>query len=99
VIIRIERSGGLTGIPALNEMDSKDIPSHLLNTVQKIMMNKKSPTVPLKGTPRDAADYYSYKIFVQDGVNRKVIKCSEYNIQSELKSLVKYIESNSKNSK
>ena len=99
MIIRIERSGGVTGLPSLNEIDSKDLPSHLLNALQKIMMNKKSPTVPLKGTPRGSADYYSYKILIQDGVNRKVIKCTEYDIQTELKSLVKYIESNSKNSK
>lgn len=98
MIIRIERSGGVTGLSALNEMDSKDLPSHFLRTLQKIMMNKKSPAVPLKVTPREATDYYSYKIFVQDGRNRKVIKCTEYDIQTELKSLVKYIESKSKKS-
>ena len=96
VIIKVERSGGFAGIPISNEMDAKDLPSTLISTAKKIMVDKKLPSLPLKGTPREAADYYCYKISFQDGINRRVINCNEHNIHDDLKSLVKYIERHSK---
>jgi hypothetical protein len=97
LIIRVERSGGLTGLTILKEMDSKYMPSDLINIAQKIINDKGSNTVPVKKSSSGAADYYSYVISVQDGDDRKIIRCNEYDIRSELKSLVKYIERHSKN--
>jgi hypothetical protein len=97
LIIRIERSGGVTGIPLLREMDGNDLPSDLINIAQKIVNDKEQFATPLKRTSTDGADYYSYKISVLDGNNRKIIKCTEYDIRNELKSLVKYVERHSKN--
>ena len=94
--IRVERSGGFTGITLYNEMDSKDLPSALKDIAKKIMNNQKMSSMPTKSTPVGAADYYIYRISFQDGVNRKVIGCNQYDIQDDIKSLVKYIEKNSK---
>jgi hypothetical protein len=58
------------------------------------MDEKRSPS-PKKFTPTGAADHYTYKISIGDGVNRKCIECNEYNIEDDLKSLVRYIEKNS----
>jgi hypothetical protein len=99
VIIKVERSGGLTAIPVSKEMDVKDLPSQLITTVKKIMMDQNSYLLPLKSTPKGAADHYTYKILVEDGVNRRAIKCNEYDIQDDIKLLVKYIEINSKKRK
>lgn len=99
MIIKIERSGGLTGIPIIKEVDAKDLPSALATTVKKIMVNAKSFSNPLKSTPRGAADHFTYKILIQDGSNRSVIECSEYNIHDDVKSLIRYIERTSKNAK
>ena len=96
MIIKVERSGGLTGIPISNEMDAKDLPSAQISTAKKIIEDKKGSSLSMKSSPRGAADYYTYKILIQDGMNRRVIECNQYNIQDELKSLVKYIERNSK---
>lgn len=96
MIIQVERSGGLMGIPITKEVDAKDLPSELITTVKKIMVNAKSFSMPLKSPPRGAADHFSYKILIQDGSNRSVIECNEYNIHDDLRSLVKYIERNSK---
>ena len=60
------------------------------------MLNSKSPTLPLKSTPRGAADHFTYKISIQDGANQSIIECNQYNIQDDLKSLIKYIETKSK---
>ena len=96
MIIKVERSGGLVAVPVSVEMDAKDLPSTLITTAKKIIMDKRLSTLPMKAIPKGAADYYSYKISVQDGVNRRVIECNEYTIQDDLKLLVKYIERNSK---
>jgi emfourin len=99
VIIKIERSGGLVALPVSIEMDSKDLPSTLITAAKKVMMDRTSSTLPMKAIPKGAADYYSYKISIQDGVNRRVIECNEYNIQHDLKLLIKYIERNCKKRK
>lgn len=94
--IRVERSGGLAGIPISNEMDTNDLPSSLIHTAKKIADDKKSAELPLKSTPIGAADHFRYKISIQDGANQRVIECNEYNINEDLKSLIKYIERKSK---
>lgn len=99
MIIKIERSGGLVAVPISIEMDAKDLPSTLITTAKKIMMDQRLSTLPIKGIPKGAADYYSYKISVRDGVNRRVIECNEYNIQDDLKLLIRYVERNSQKRK
>jgi hypothetical protein len=99
VIIRVERSGGLTGIHISNEIDAKDLPSGLVNTAKKMMLDEKFPKLQMKHPPRGSADYFSYKISVQNGINRRILECNEHNIQDDLKQLVKYVERNSEKKK
>jgi hypothetical protein len=94
--VKVERSGGLAAISISNEMDTKDLPSGLAATASNIMRNQKLYSIPMKSTPIGAADHYNYRISFQDGVNLRVIECNQYDIQDDLKSLVKYIEKNSK---
>ena len=94
--IRIERSGGFAGIPLFNEMDTKELPSPLVHIAKKIIETKKISSVPLKSNPKGSADHYTYKISIQDGTNLRVIECNQYGIKDDLKSLVNYIERNSK---
>jgi hypothetical protein len=96
VRIKVERSGGLAGIQITNEIDAKDLPSTQLRTAKKIIEDKKVSSLPMKSSPRGAADHYTYKISIQDGTNQNVIECNQYNIEDDLKSLVNYIEKNSK---
>lgn len=95
MLIRVERGGGLAGIPISNEMDSKDLPSALLHTAKKIIKKKKT-SLSLKSIPRGSADHYTYKISIQDGMNQSVIECNEYNLEHDLQSLIKYVEKNSR---
>jgi Emfourin len=96
VRIRVERSGGLAGIRISNEMDAKDLPSELIRAAKKIIDEKKPSSLSMKSIPKGAADHYDYKISIQDGINVNVIECNQYNIEDDLKSIVKYIERNSK---
>ena len=94
--IKVERSGGLTGIPVSTEVDTKDLPPTLVYTAKKIMTDQRLSSMSMKHAPKGAADHFIYKILIQDGKNHRVIECNQYNIQDDLKSLVKYIERNSK---
>jgi hypothetical protein len=96
VKIRVERSGGMAGITISNEIDTKDLPSTLISTAKKIIEDEEVSNLSMKSSPRGAADHYIYKISIEDGADRKIIECNQYNIQDDLKSLVKYIERNSK---
>ena len=97
--IKIERSGGLTGIRFCNEMDFNDLPPTLAITAQKIMKDQKWFSIPKKSIPRGAADHYAYKISITDGHNERVVEFNQYNIENDLKSLLKYIERDSKKEK
>jgi Emfourin len=77
VKIRVERSGGLTGLPMTKELDAKDLPPTLVSIIRKNMLNGKSFLLSSKSIPRGAADHYSYKISIQDGVNQSVIECNQ----------------------
>lgn len=94
--IKVERSGGFAGIPLFNEMDEKDMPSSFVHTVKKIIDATKVSPGAVKSHQKGAADKYTYKISVQDGTSLRVIECNEDDIRDDLKSLVKYIERNSK---
>lgn len=94
--IRIERSGGFAGIPLFKEMDTKELPPSLAHIAEKIIETKKISSLPMKSHPKGCADHYTYKISIQDGTNLRVIECNQYDIKDDLKSLVKYVERNSK---
>lgn len=96
MIIKVERSGGIAGIQISNQIESKDLPSTFVTKLNKIMENRNADSLPRKSIPTGAADYYSYKISIQDGVNRKVLECNQYNITDDLRSLIGYVERNSK---
>jgi emfourin len=99
MIIKVERSGGFTGIPISSEINANDLPSTLMLTAKKIMSDHKAGALPLKSIPRGAADHYTFKISINDGTKHKLIECDQFNIGDELKSLVDFIEKNSKSAK
>lgn len=94
MIIKIERSGGISGVAITKEIDTKSLPSSLVKTVRKIMLNQNSPLLSKKSIPRGSSDYYVYKISVRDGANQTVLECNEFNIQDDLKSIIRYMEKN-----
>ena len=92
MIIKIERSGGITGIPISSEFDAKDLPTTFLTKLKKIMDNSESGSLAPKKAPYGAADYYTYKISIKDGNKVSIMTFNQYNMTDELKSLVKYAE-------
>lgn len=94
MIIRIERSGGVAGIPAHNEMEVNELPAALIDIAKRLFVKPNLPPrikLPRVGRP----DRYTYRISIEEGGDEKVIECDEYDIANDVKSLVKYIEKNS----
>jgi hypothetical protein len=90
----VERTGGFTGMPQYSEIKTDNLPSSLEPTLKKIMNSKKT-ALAMKSPPKGAADYYTYKISIKDGRIEGTIVCNQYDIQDDLKSLIKYVEKNS----
>lgn len=90
--IKLERSGGLTGMTLSKELDEKDLPLPLIRTAKNIIQGKKLSSKSIKSIPKGAADHYNYKIHIYDGMKQRLIECNQYDIGSDLRSLVKYIE-------
>jgi hypothetical protein len=96
VIIRVERTGGFAGMSKRSEINTDNLPPSLETTVKKMMTSTKIPPLVLKSTPIGAADHYIYKISIKDGANENILEFNQYNIQDDFKSLIKYVERNSK---
>lgn len=90
--IKVERTGGLTGISKYSEIDSDKLPSSLKTVLNNLYNeNKKAPN-SVKLAPRGAADHFTYRITINEGSNQRVIVCNQYDIKDSLKSLVTYVE-------
>ena len=89
--ISVERSGGFAGIPLTKEVDERDLPPSLISMAKKIILGKNQFSLPMKSSPRGAADHYIYKISIEDGGNQTIINCDQYNIKNDLKVLVNHI--------
>lgn len=96
MIIKVERSGGFAGIPISNQIDSKDLPSTLVLKLSKILEITKSDSLSSRGTPKGAADHFTYKISVKDGTSERIIECNQYDLQDDMRSIIKYVEGFSK---
>ena len=96
MIIKIERSGGITGMLKSHVLDSKDLPITMVTNLEKIMENRRSDTMTLKKGPSGAADYYTYKISITEGEKESIMEFNQYNMTDELKSLIKHVEKDSK---
>lgn len=97
MIIKFERSGGLAGISKSNEFDTAELSLPLKRLAKKLIESKNSRDLLPKCKPRGAADHYTYKISIEDGKNKRTIVCDEYQLQGDLKSLIKQLEKISKN--
>jgi hypothetical protein len=94
--IKLERSGGFAGITSSNEMDTDKLPSSLQNTVKDLLDKKELSITKDLRRPKGAADYLNYTITIQDGKKDHVIECNEFNMDSTVKSLISFVQKNSK---
>jgi hypothetical protein len=95
VKIKIERSGGFAGLTSFSEMDANNLPPSLEGTVRHLLIGKKPSLTKQLRRPKGAADDLNYKITIYNGMKNHVVTCSELEMDSNVKSLVSYVEKNS----
>jgi hypothetical protein len=101
VKVKVERSGGFAGISSSNEMDVDNLPPSIEGAVRALLDSRtkngeKLPARKILRRPKGAADHLNYKITIQTGEKDHVIECDEFDMNSNLKSLVNYVQKNSK---
>jgi Emfourin len=93
MIIKIERSGGIGGIVTTKKANVEMLPPPFIEIVKSLV--NKSNSISMKNVPKGAADFYNYRITVDDGSAKHTIMYNEYNISDKVKELIKYVEKNS----
>src|SRR5215467_9537274 len=94
--IRFERSGGFAGLPTTLEVDSSSISLNEQSRVKAMIDTAKFFELPLDTPlPKNAADYFKYKITIENNENGKsrTITTNDMTMPSELRPLVDYLES------
>jgi len=77
-------------------MDANKVPPSLEGTVRELLEGRKSPLAIGSRRPKGSADYLGYKITIQNGKKSHVVECNEFEMDSNVKSLISYIQKNSK---
>ena len=95
--IKIERSGGIAGIPSSNEIDVEMLPSSLEGTVKELLNPTNLPSTKALNKQKHAADYFNYRIIIKNRNNEQIIDCSDLDMNSNIKSLINFVQKNSKN--
>jgi hypothetical protein len=98
--IYFERSGGFAGMVTSITVDTKMLRPEEAREIQKLIeeahffnLPSKLPQQPSK--IKGAADYYVYKITIQQNNEiRHSVQCTDLNLQSNLKSLIDYLLKN-----
>ncbi len=87
--INIERSGGFAGLNNTFSADESELASSQVDQIKALLKNSKSfdPTsspLPKKG----AADYFTYKITIQDDDQTHTVNTTDVTMPPELRTIV-----------
>lgn len=96
MIIHFERSGGFAGISTPVTIDSSTLSSGEQDELRDMVYTAKFFELPMETPlPKRGADYYKYKITIEDDGNKRshTIKTNDMTLPPELGPLVDYLES------
>jgi hypothetical protein len=92
--IYFERSGGFAGIRMSTEVDIHSLPPDEAHKIQGMIDNakeffnlKESSSQP----PKRAADYFKYKVTVQEEEEQNTIETNDITMPSNLRPLINYL--------
>jgi emfourin len=90
--IILERSGGILGSVSSRTIETNNLPKSRATELGKLLANsdffkltsaRANPTIQ-----KGAADYYTYKITVDDGVKKHSVRCTDLAMTKELRQLI-----------
>ena len=101
--IHLERSGSFAGMTSSITVDTKALAPNDANELQTLIHKSNlfersaksaqhAPTPNTKTkTKKGAADYFTYKITIQNGDKERSMECNDINMQAEIKGLVDFV--------
>ena len=103
MIIHLER-GGFAGMTSSTTIDTKALAPNDANELQTLIVKSNlfersaksaqqpnpAPNTKTK-TKKGAADYFTYKITIQNGDKERSMECNDINMQAEIKGLVDFV--------
>jgi hypothetical protein len=94
VIIRVERSGGLTGIAKHAEIDTDAISKREAHKIMKMIPEYKFNQTYPKKVAKGAADYFNYSVSIIDDGHEKTLQFDQISIPQKIKEFINYILKN-----
>ena len=89
MIIRLERSGGLMGIPLRAEIDTRKLPTDQGESIHKLVENAGFFNLPEKIIEKSkGADRFQYVLGIEDGGSRHSVTVGEADAPPALQNLI-----------
>ena len=102
--VYLERSGGFAGMVTSTNVDTQTLPPNEAQEIQSLIENSHFFELPLQSpqtlkTTRGAADYFTYKITVQDDKREHSVQANDINMQPNIKPLIDFLVKHSQKQK
>jgi hypothetical protein len=101
--IQFERTGGFAGMHMSTTIDTKTLPPNdakdvqdLIDSSQFFQVPPNSASLETSKASKGAADYFTYKITVENGEKKHSVECNDLNMQPKVKRLVNFLTKHSK---
>jgi hypothetical protein len=94
--VYLERSGGFAGMVTSTNVDTQTLPPNEAQEIQCLIENSHFFELPSQSpqtskTRKGAADYFIYKITVQDGKREHSVQANDINMQPNIKPLIDFL--------
>ena len=94
--VYFERSGGFAGMVSSTTVDTQTLPPSEAYEIQNLIKNSHFFDLPSISPPsskekKGAADYFAYKITVQNDEKEHTVQFNDINMQPKLKPLVDFL--------
>ena len=92
MIIRIERSGGVTGIPLRTEIDTRKLPQGESEALGRMVEQAGFFNLPAQITSQaKGADRFQYQLTVEEGARRHTVSLGESGAPPALQTLIQQV--------
>jgi hypothetical protein len=94
--VYLEKSGGFAGMVTSTSVDSQLLPPNEAKEIQRLIENShffELPSQPPQSskTTKGAADYFTYKITVQNDQKEHTVQFNDINMQTKIKPLIDFL--------
>jgi hypothetical protein len=94
--VYLERSGGFAGMVTSTTLDTQTLPSNEAHEIQNLIENSHFFELPSQSpqsskTKKGAADYFTYKITVQEDKREHSVQLNDINMQPTIKPLIDFL--------